>query len=155
MIDTLLIRSLAEKALPSEKEFVVDVKVSPGNEVTVILDSDDKINIDQVVAIARDIEAGLDRDKEDFELSVMSAGVGQPLTMLRQYLKLIGKDVEIVLRSGGKVIGELRAADETSVTIAYSEKVAVEGRKRKELKEFTHKYLLDEIKSTVEHLNFK
>ena len=155
MIDTALVRSLAEKALPSEKFFVVDVKVATGNDITVTVDSDESIFIDDVIAISRAIEAGLDRDAEDFELNVTSAGVGQPLLMLRQYWKLIGKEVELVLRDGSKMIATLTAADEGSVTVSYSEKVAVEGKKRKELQEFTRVIPMDEIKTTREHLNFK
>ena len=155
MIDVALVRSLAEEALASEKLFVVDVKVSAGNEITVIIDSDDEVNIDDLIEINRAIEAGLDRDAEDFELNVSSAGVGQPLVMLRQYKKLIDKDVEIVLRDGSKLIAVLKAADEGSVTVSYNEKVAVEGKKRKVLQEVVRVIPMEEVKNTCEHLNFK
>ena len=155
MIDTALVRSLAEGALTSEKQFVVDVKVSASNEITVTIDSDDEVNIDDLIGINRAIEAGLDRDAEDFELNVTSAGIGQPLVMLRQYRKLIDKDVEMVLRDGSKLIAVLKAADEGSVTVAYSEKVAVEGRKRKVLQEVVRVIPMEEVKITREHLNFK
>ena len=96
-----------------------------------------------------------DREQEDFELTVTSAGIGQPLRMLRQYRKLIGREVEVVLKEGGKLVATLIDATGEAITVEYQEKAAVEGKKRKELVTRRRELPLAEVKSTCEHLSFK
>lgn len=98
MIDAVRIREIAEAQMDGTDLFVVDVRVAPGNGIEVVVDSDTQVGIDRCVALSRAIEASLDREQEDFELTVTSAGIGQPLRMLRQYRKLIGREVEVVLK---------------------------------------------------------
>ncbi len=155
MMDTAKIRALAEERLAGSDLFVVDVTCSPANEVEVLVDSDSSVAIEDCVELSRAIEASLDRDVEDFALTVSSAGIGQPLRVLRQYRRLIGRPVEVVLLSGVKLLAELRDATEESVTLAYEEKVAVEGKKRKQLVETVREYPLSEVKSTREYIDFK
>ena len=155
MMDTAKIRALAEEKLEGSELFVVDVTCSPTNDVEVLVDSDSSVAIEDCVALSRAIEDSLDRDQEDFSLTVASAGIGQPLRMLRQYRKLIGRPVEVVLLNGMKLLAELRDATEESVTLAYEEKVAVEGKKRKQLVETVKEYPLNEVKSTREYIDFK
>ena len=155
MMDTAKIRALAEERLAGSDLFVVDVTCSPANEVEVLVDSDSSVAIEDCVELSRAIEASLDRDVEDFALTVSSAGIGQPLRLLRQYRRLIGRPVEVVLLSGVKLLAELRDATEESVTLAYEEKVAVEGKKRKQLVETVREYPLSEVKSTREYIDFK
>ena len=85
----------------------------------------------------------------------MSAGIGQPLKMLRQYRKLIGRPVEVILKDGGKIVGNLTDASETSIAVEYEERVAVEGKRRKQLVTTRRELSLDEVKSTCEYLDFK
>jgi ribosome maturation factor RimP len=135
--------------------FLVEVKVSPMNEVEVVLDSDTGVSIDQCVALSRAIEEAFDRDVEDFELSVMSAGIGQPLKLARQYRKALGKPVEVVMKDGMKYAGLLESADEGSITVVWEEKQLVEGKKRRQTVEVRKEFLLSEVKSTVRQLAFK
>ena len=155
MIEAQKIREAAEKFMEGSDLFVVEVKVSPANDVELTIDSDTAVSIDTCVELSRAIEAEFDREQEDFSLMVASAGVGQPLKVLRQYRKLIGKPVEVVLKDGTKILAELRDASEESITIAYPEKVAVEGKKRKVEVENTRTYPLDDVKTTKEYLDFK
>lgn len=155
MIDTDKIRAAAERELKDGPLFLVGVTVTPSNEIEVVIDSDGSVDIDDCVGLSRKIEEQFDREDEDFQLTVTSAGIGQPLKLLRQYRKLIGKPVEVVLTSGTKIRAELRDADENSITIAYKELRAVEGKKRKQEFDTVHTYPLSEIKSTREFLDFK
>ncbi len=155
MIDKHKIEEIASGLLGDGELFLVEVNITPGNEIEVVIDSDSSVDIDDCVELSRAIEEKLDRDEEDFELTVASAGIGQPLRILRQYLKLIGSPVEVVLCNGTKILAELRDADEHSVTLAYKEMRAVEGRKRKQEFEVVQTYPLEEIKSTKEYLDFK
>lgn len=155
MIEIHKIEELAYKELEGTPLFLVEVKTNPSNEIEVVIDSDGSVDIDDCVRLSRAIEESLDREDEDFELTVTSAGIGQPLKLLRQYKKLVGKPVEVVLNNGTKIRGELRDADENSITIAYKEMRTVEGKKRKQEFDAVKTYPLCEVKSTREFLDFK
>lgn len=132
MIDKSKIIALIEEKL-TEDQFIVDVEVSPANQISVQIDSETGISIDDCVTISRQIEGNLDREEEDFELQVSSAGLGQPFKVFRQYTKNIGCEIEVVLKDGQKLEGILKAAQETSFDIETSKKEKVEGKKKKEL----------------------
>ena len=155
MIDATRVREIAETQMEGTDLFVVEVRVSPANEIVVTVDSDTQVGIDRCVELSRSIEGALDREQEDFELTVMSAGIGQPLKMLRQYRKLIGRPVEVILKDGGKIVGNLTDASDDSIVVEYEERVAVEGKKRKQLVTTRRELSLDEVKSTCEYLDFK
>lgn len=155
MIDAAHVREIAEAQMEGTDLFVVEVRVTPANEIVVTVDSDTQVGIDRCVELSRSIEEALDRDQEDFELIVMSAGIGQPLKYLRQYRKLIGSPVEVVLKDGGKIIGKLVDASDNQIAVEYEERVTVEGKKRKQLVTTRRELSLDEVKSTCEYLDFK
>lgn len=155
MIDAAHVREIAEAQMEGTDLFVVEVRVTPANEIVVTVDSDTQVGIDRCVELSRSIEEALDRDQEDFELTVMSAGIGQPLKYLRQYRKLIGSPVEVVLKDGGKIIGTLVDASDNQIAVEYEERVTVEGKKRKQLVTTRRELSLDEVKSTCEYLDFK
>ncbi|MDE6046447.1 MAG: ribosome assembly cofactor RimP [Alistipes sp.] len=155
MIDTHKIIDAAARRLEGSEMFVVGCTCSPGNEIELLIDSDTSVSIDACVELSRAIEAEFDRDAEDFALTVASAGIGSELRCLRQYRKLVGRPVEVLLTSGIKITAQLDAVDETSLTLSYEEKQAVEGRKRKQLVRVTRTYPFAEVKSTREYLDFK
>ncbi|MBQ3246750.1 MAG: ribosome assembly cofactor RimP, partial [Alistipes sp.] len=149
------ILEIAERQLEGSDMFIVECTCSPSNEVELLIDSDTSVSIDACVALNRAIDAEFDRDEEDFSLMVASAGIGSELRVLRQYSKLIGKPVEVLLCNGVKLLAILDAADEESITLSYDEKVAVEGKKKKELQHVVKRYTMDEVKYTKEYLDFK
>ncbi len=155
MIDTKKIIAAAEEKLAGSDMFVVGCTCSPGNEIELLIDSDTSVSIDACAELSRAIEAEFDRDAEDFALTVASAGIGSELKSLRQYRKLVGHSVEVLLLSGVKITARLDAADEEGVTLSYEEKQAVEGKKRKQTVTVTRTYPFEEIKSTREYLDFK
>ncbi len=155
MIDTEKIIAIAERKLEGSEMFVVGCHCSPGNEIELLIDSDTSVSIDACVALSRAVEAEFDRDAEDFSLTVASAGIGSELKCLRQYRKLLGRPVEVLLQNGIKIVARLDEADETHLTLSYEEKQTVEGKKRKQLVRVTRTYPFAEIKSTREYLDFK
>lgn len=155
MIDTKKITAIAERMLADTDLFVVDCSCSPGNEVELTIDSDTSVGIDACASLSRAIEAELDREEEDFSLTVMSAGIGSELRSLRQYRKLVGRSVEVLLANGVKILAKLDAVDEQGITLSYEEKQTVEGRKRKQLVTVSRTYPFAEIKYTKEWLDFK
>ncbi len=155
MLDVKEIVLVAEKELEGSDIFVVECKSTSDNTINLILDSDTSVSIDACVALNRAIGEAFDRDEEDYSLTVASAGIGEPLLVLRQYNKLIGSSVEVLLTNGTKILATLDAVDESGVTLSYDEAVAVEGKKKKQIQHVTHTYTFDEIKWTKEYLDYK
>ena len=134
MITKERIANLAEEAIQGTDLFLVEVKVKPSNLIEVYVDSDTAVNIDQCVSISRFIESKMDRDAEDFELSVFSWGLSGALKFERQLKKYVGKDVEVKTKEQGRIQGKLVAFDGQQITITPApvkktskRKPAVEG----------------------------
>ncbi|MEG1904514.1 MAG: ribosome assembly cofactor RimP [Bacteroidales bacterium] len=133
MIDKDIVRELAEPQLreSGSESFLVDVMVKPGNLIVVEIDSEEGIDIEECIALSKFIEGGLDREVEDFELEVGSAGITSPFKVLRQYQKNIGNPVEVLTRAGIKTAGVLTAADDNGFVITTTKMMKPEGAKRK------------------------
>ena len=155
MTDTKKIIETARRHLEGTDLFVVECTDTPGNEIELTIDSDTSVGIDACAELSRAVEAELDREEEDFSLTVMSAGIGSELRSLRQYRKLVGRSVEVLLTSGIKILAKLDGVSENDITLSYEEKQAVEGKKKKQLVTVTRTYPFAEIKSTKEWLDFK
>jgi len=155
MIDCQKIREVAESQLVGTDVFVVDCTCSSADEVELLVDSDTSVRLETCAALNRAINGALADDPADFSLTVASAGIGEELRCLRQYRKLVGRPVEVLLRSGVKILAVLVAVDETGITLTYEEKQTVEGRKRKQLVTVERSYGFDEVKYTKEYLDFK
>lgn len=139
----------------NEGLFIVDVTITPSNSITVVLDGDNGVGIDACVAISREVEAELDEEGVIFELVVTSAGVGQPLKLVRQYKKNIGREVEVLLNSGEKVSGELKVVAETDFEVEYTVLKLPEGGKRKVKVVEKRVIPYNEVKSTKVLVSFK
>jgi ribosome maturation factor RimP len=135
--------------------FVVECKVTPMGEVELLIDSDSAVRLEDCAALNRAIEAELDREVEDYSLMVASAGIGSELKLLRQYSKVLGNSVEVLLKDGIKLLAKLDSADEQGIAISYEEKQLVEGKKRKQTVEVTKSYAWEDIKYVKEYLDFK
>ena len=121
MIDTKKIIEAAERNLQGTDMYVVGCTCTPGNDIELLIDSDTSVAIDACVRLSRSIEEELDRDEEDFSLTVASAGIGSELKCLRQYRKLVGSTVEVLLTSGIKVLAKLDAADDQGIVDVWPE----------------------------------
>ena len=133
MITETQIRQLVLEKLEGTSQFLVEAKVAGGNKINVMVDAPEGMPIKDVVSISRHIEGSFDREKEDFELTVSSPGLDLPFKVLQQYLKYIGKEVEVKAGSGKRVEGILLSADEEGIVVETSEKLKLEGKKKKEL----------------------
>lgn len=113
--------------------YIVDVAVSRDNDITLTLDREEgTVTMDDCVAMNDAFLAAFDRDVEDYSLTVTSAGLDQPLKDPRQFRKALGSTVDVRLKGGRRIKGELTAFDPESVTLKYTSMQAVEGKKRKE-----------------------
>ena len=155
MIDVKLVAEIAERHLEGSDMYVVECKISPMGEIELLIDSDTAVKLEDCAALNRAIEAELDREVEDYSLMVASAGIGSELKLLRQYNKIIGSSVEVLLKDGIKLLAKLNSADEAGIAISYEEKQTVEGKKRKVTVEVTKEYKWEDIKYVKEYLDFK
>lgn len=147
MIDRQQVIGVAEEWLKNkEGYFLVDVDVTPDNRIVVEIDQAEGVWIDDCVDLSRFIESSLDRDVEDYELEVGSAGIGQPFKVLQQYINHIGQEVEVLPKSGAKLKGILVQADEKGFTIKTTRKEKVEGCKRPKTVEVEMPFGHDEVK---------
>ena len=111
--------------------YIVDVTISKDNDIEVTIESEEgRVELDDCVAVSRHFESQFDREKEDYSLTVTSAGLDQPFKVLKQYQKAVGTKVEVQLKGGKKMIATLNAADEESITLNYTVKEAVEGDRK-------------------------
>jgi len=154
MIEKEIIQNLVEEKLKGTDYYLVDVSVTPDNQISVEIDNDHGVSIDDCVDLSRYIDGNLDRETDDFELEVGSSGVTSPFKILRQYQKNLGNEVEMLLKSGIKLVGILKAADENGATITVEKKVKIEGAKRKETVLEDQVYSFDEIKYTKYLIRF-
>jgi len=155
MIEKKVVSQLIEEKLASSSNYLVDVVIKPGNLIVVEIDNDEAVSIDDCAELSRYLEERLDRDVEDYELEVGSAGITSPFKVLRQYVKNIGNEVEMLLKNGSKLTGVLKSADENGVVVSVEKKVKPEGAKRKVTVVEDESYTFDEIKYTKYLIRFK
>lgn len=135
--------------------FLVDVTVSKDNDIVLTVESESgTIELDDCVSLSRYFETKFDREVEDYSLTVSSAGLDQPFKVLKQFVKAIGTKVEVSLKGGRKMVAELVEADEEGVSLKYSVKEAVEGKKKKELVEHLDRFTMDQINSVRPYIEF-
>jgi len=111
------IQEIVEKYIDNKGHFVVDVKVTPFNKISVFIDNVNGISVADCAELSRFIESNLNREEEDFELEVSSPGLDQPFKVLSQYKKYVGKKVDVLTKEGIKVRGELLAASEEGIEL--------------------------------------
>ncbi len=153
MIEKVKIAELVNEKL-TDDQFLVDVTVSASNVIHVMVDSDTAISINQIVEISRHVEGKLDREVEDFELSVFSAGLSEPFRLVRQYKKNVGTEIDLLLANGQKLTGKLVEAGDQGIELETATKEKVEGSKKKELVVRVHKFDYQEIKEAKKILKF-
>ena len=154
MIDKTALTEFINSQLEGTGLFLVDVTVSPENQITVEIDSDTAVDIDRCVELTHAIEGEFDRDVEDYELEVGSAGLTSPFKVKRQYEKYVGQEVEVLAADGKKYKGLLRSAADDSFTIISEEKVKAEGSKRPVMEKVERTFPYSGVKYTRYLLKF-
>ena len=153
----IVAKEIEEKAIEHLQEnggFLVDLKVSPANEIQIAFDKlEGAVSIQDCVALSRAIEGSLDRDKEDFKLNVSSPGLSEPFKVFEQYQKNKGRKIDVILENGDKVSGVLNEANDNEIVLFCREKKKIDG-KRKWVEEEL-KINFDSIKETKVVVQFK
>lgn len=112
------IERLLEDFLKNREDlFLIDLKISANDDVTIILDGDEGVTLQDCLDASRAVEFNMDREAHDFSLQVMSAGLSEPLSMPRQFKKNIGRSLDILLQNDTRIEGELTKVEEDSITL--------------------------------------
>ena len=112
-IEDLLNQFLEER----QDLFLIDLKFSTGDDITVILDGDNGVSLQDCLDASRAIEFNMDREEHDFSLQVMSGGLSEPLTLPRQFKKNMGRELDITLNDNEKIQGELSHVDDDKIIL--------------------------------------
>ena len=120
------IEALIEGLIAETKEvFLVSVKVKPTNNIKVFLDADNGLSIEKCTKINRAMYRVIEEEgwypDGNFSLEVSSPGVDEPLKLLRQYKKNIGRKVEVILTDETKTEGKLVDAAEIGIDVEITE----------------------------------
>ena len=114
------VKNLLDQALlDNESLFLIDFKISEGNQIKVIIDGDQGVTVNDCIAVSRAIEHNIDREENDFSLDVASAGVSEPLSMSRQYKKNIGRTLKVKTQNNDVLEGKLVKVDDTEIELNW------------------------------------
>ena len=158
MISKKKVQALAEERIEELDKglYIVEITISSGNVIRIELDAEKgNVAIEDCVSVSRNVEHNLDREEQDFELQVSSAGLDKPLRVVKQYIKNIGEEVKVKLKEKGKIEGVLKSADNNGITIETATKERLEGKKKKVTVVKEHHLSFEEIKETKIVISFK
>jgi ribosome maturation factor RimP len=132
--------------------FLVEVTIKPTNNIKVFIDGDEGVGIDKLVRYNRKLYKEIEEEGMfpggDFSLEVSSPGLGEPLKLHRQYIKNVGRFVEVVNNDGTKIEGKLTGANETELLVEETK------GKGKKMEVVNHTIPLAEIKTTKVQIKF-
>ena len=144
-----------EATLQERGLFLVEITVSKDNEIEIVIEKDEgMVDWEDCAAVDKAVHGAFDQDVEDYALTVSSAGLDRPFKVLRQYLQAIGTQIDVKLKGGKRLKGELKAANEESIVLAYQALETVEGKKKKERVSHEDAIALSEINSVTPVVDF-
>lgn len=155
MIDRSTVEKIVNEWLTGREYFLTDLTISQDDKIIVEIDHKDGVWIDDCVELSKFIESHLNRDVEDYELEVGSAGIGQPFKVKQQYVNHVGEEVELMTEDGNKVVGVLKEAADDCFTLTVKTKIKPEGAKRAKLVDQDVTYNYDGVKYVKYHIVFK
>lgn len=155
MITQEQIKNLVEEKIADTDIFIVEINVKPGNKIEIFIDKDSGLALEDCLKVSRHVEGSLDREVEDFALDVSSPGVGRPLKLKRQYLKNVGRNVEVKMVDGTLMEGVMLAAEDNKIVVQTRTKEEVEGKKGKKWVERENEIPFENISETKIVISFK
>ena len=155
MINKAQIENLISEKLAEKECFLVELVINEGNDISIEIDSFNGVAITDCVEVSKSLEGNLDREEEDFQLNVSSAGLDKPLRVRGQYEKNIGREVKVVLQDKCKITGELKEVNENDILVEHSFKEKVEGKKKKQIIVKKELIPVENIKETTIIISFK
>jgi ribosome maturation factor RimP len=146
---------IVENYLTDTDYYLVDVKITPDNRISIEIDSFNGVSLEFCAELNRHIESQFDREVEDFELEVSSAGLTEPFKVVKQYEKNIGNEVETLTKTGKKFTGILTEVGENEFVLQIERTEKPEGAKRKITVQENLTFNYEDIKNTKYIIRFK
>lgn len=123
MLSENIVRGLIDSGLEERSDlFLIDLKIGADNKISVVIDGDNGVTVEDCIFISRAIEQHLDREEDDFSLDVASAGATSPLVDKRQYRKNKGRILEVKAKPDLKLEGVLTEVNDDEVTLEWEAK---------------------------------
>ncbi|NBU80914.1 MAG: ribosome assembly cofactor RimP [Flavobacteriaceae bacterium] len=143
------ILELLEEALKEKPSlFLVDLTITETLKVTVTLDGDNGVNLQDCIDISRAIDNNFDREEQDYALEVASAGISTPLKMVRQYRKNIGRTLKVKTASE-TIEALLQKVSDESIVLSWTAREPKKIGKGKETVEYKREIPFTEIKEAI------
>jgi ribosome maturation factor RimP len=158
MIDRKEIERLVEERIQELDNglYVVEMTISSTNVIRIEIDKiNGGVTVADCVSVSRNVEHNLDREKADFELHVSSAGLDKPFRHINQYIKNVGRTINVVTKDGRTIEGEIVKVAEEKIILSAEEMQLLEGKKKKEKVEVIYEIMLTEIKEANIVISFK
>ena len=155
MTDKTLVKQIVEEWLEKNEYFLTQIDITDDNRILLEIDHKDGVWIEDCVELSRFIEEHLDRDAEDFELEVGSAGLGQPFCVHQQYVIHEGDEVEVWTKDGRHEVGTLQKVEPETFVLVSTKKEKRDGDKRPKLYENETTYRYDDVRETRLFIDFK
>ena len=152
-MDKQQLQNWIEQYLQGTEYELITLNVSAGNDILVEVDRLAGVDVDFCAELNHYLVEKLDAVEPDYSLEVGSVSLTDPFKTKMQYEKNLGHDVEVLIE-GKKMRGQLVSVDEETFSVDIEEKVAVEGKKRKETQIVTHTWRYDEPKYVKYDLKF-
>ena len=144
---------ITEALLDKPSIFLIDLAISDSFKISVGLDGDNGVALQDCIDVSRAIENNLDREEQDFSLEVASVGVGSPLKMTRQYIKNIGRTL-IVTTNTEKIEAELVEANDVFIILSWEAREPKKIGKGKETVQKEQQIPYTEIKEAIVTVTF-
>lgn len=155
MTDTAKVTSLVNSKIEGTGIFLVDILIGNANDIRVLVDSMEGVSIEECAGLSRWLTAELEQDDENFSLEVSSPGLDAPLKLRQQYEKNIGRDVEMIMKSGKKIKGTLKEVTDDEIMVEVTEKQLAGGSQKKKKNVRVDKpFSFEDIKSTKVVITF-
>ncbi|MBP6549598.1 MAG: ribosome assembly cofactor RimP [Flavobacterium sp.] len=148
-VNDLITQALLEK--PSV--FLIDLTISDSFKITVNIDGDNGVILQDCIDLSRAIENNLDREEQDFSLEVASVGVGSPLKMIRQYKKNVGRTLIVKLETQ-TIEAELVEANDNFIILSWEAREPKKVGKGKETVQKRQEIPYTEIKEAIVTVTF-
>ena len=149
-VQEVLDAALAER----EHLFLIDLSINDANKISIILDGDFGVNLQDCIDVSRAVENNLDREEQDFSLEVASAGVSSPLKFVRQFKKNIGRTLKVKTIASEEVEAKLTSADDEKITLEWQAREPKKIGKGKETVEKKLELPYENIKEAIVIISF-
>jgi ribosome maturation factor RimP len=158
MIDRKEIEHLVEERIQELDNglYVVEMTISSTNVIRIEIDKiNGGVTVADCVSVSRNVEHNLDREKADFELHVSSAGLDKPFRHINQYIKNVGRTINVQTKDNRTIEGEIVKVADEKIILSAEEMQLLEGKKKKEKVEVIYEIMLTEIKEANIVISFK